>query len=180
MHIKSTVCTECKVRKENTLCAQCAQCARSAHSVPCAHLVTKSVNCAQCAQNFKKKYYVHTYAFRWTRYRKPSLPVLEVCTGWEMGQLHSHDPWAGGGTFGWESWSMLQHTFRRLTLCQQLRSTRSIIYIFSPAFLSFSPQTSFFRQTPFLFFASLNILFSDRAGAYRLLDFDGQSRDSAP
>jgi hypothetical protein len=34
-----------------------------------------------------------------------SQPVLEICIGRDMGLLHSqpHDPWAGGGTVGWES-----------------------------------------------------------------------------
>ncbi len=53
-----------------------------------------------------------------------------------------------------------------------------IIYFFSPEFFTFSPQLFFFFARPPLFFASLYVLISDIAGAFRHLDFDEQCRDS--
>ena len=42
-----------------------------------------------------------------------SWPLLEVSTVLEIGQLHSHDPWAGGGAAGSLNWSMSRHAFLR-------------------------------------------------------------------
>ena len=42
-----------------------------------------------------------------------SQQLLEVSAVLEIGRLHSHDPWAGGGGAGLVNWSMSRHAFLR-------------------------------------------------------------------
>jgi hypothetical protein len=75
------VCTVCT---DGAKCAQCAQ--RNANCVESVQIVT--ILCTLFT-----KYFRH------------------VSASLEIGRLHSHDPWAGGGATGLENWSMSRHAF---------------------------------------------------------------------
>ncbi len=76
---------------------------------------------------------------------------------------------AGGGALLEEELILLVHVWM---------AAAHDIFLFRQRFSHFRHKRRFFARPP-LFFASLDVLFSDRAGASRHLDFDEQSRDSA-
>ena len=49
-----------------------------------------------------------------------SQPLREVSAVLEIGRLHSHDPWAGGGAAGLVNWSMSRHAFQHLSPSEML------------------------------------------------------------